>query len=237
MRSRFELDPSEDYGEATPALREIFRAWSAVDWFVPLRDREAAERGRRRFEEHNALARGHLPDQFPETLKIRAVVGEWGEFTALCDHVRSTAMKWDWRYSALKTLCHRHSEAHGWQLKDQLHRARAIESWPDPRGGALFIRIFDHTMWGFTPRLDLEAAFRASSVAPEKPALDAAAWYFDYARMDAMHCVEWQLAEDHAQLAGNPFLPLLRVYAEGLLPFSLARDELVLFALGPGLPA
>lgn len=236
MRSTFELDPAEDYGAATPAIREIVRAWSAVDWFVPLRDREAVERGRRHFEEHNALAHAHLPAEFPETLTIRAVVGDWHEFTALCDRVRATAMTWDWRFSALKMLCHRHSEAHGWRLADLLHRARAIESWPDPRCGALFIRFLDHVMWAFTPRLDLEAA-RASSVAPDKPALDAAAWYFDYARMDAMHCIEWQLAEDHAQLAGNPFLPLLRVYAEGVLPFSLARDELVLFALGPGLRA
>jgi hypothetical protein len=169
VRSIFELDPSEDYGNATAAIREIVREWTAVDWFAPPRDLEAVERARRLFEEHNALARGHLPAEFPETLKVSAIHGDWDEFAALCDRVRSTAMTWDWKFSALKMLCHRHSEAHGWRLEDQLLRARAIESWPDPHRGALFIRFHDHVMWAFTPQLDLEAAFRASPATSRHP--------------------------------------------------------------------
>lgn len=43
------------------------------------------------------------------------------------------------------------------------------------------------------------------------------------------HCVQWQLAEKHADVGANPLVPLLRCYRAGAYPFSLDRDTVVLF--------
>jgi hypothetical protein len=42
MKSVFALDPSRDYGDATPAIRQIVSEWTAVDWFVPAKEVQAA---------------------------------------------------------------------------------------------------------------------------------------------------------------------------------------------------
>jgi hypothetical protein len=47
--------------------------------------------------------------------------------------------------------------------------------------------------------------------------------------MDLMECLEWQLAEKSADLAENPFLPLVRGYATGFYPFGLASGAYALF--------
>jgi hypothetical protein len=59
---------------------------------------------------------------------------------------------------------------------------------------------------------------------------EAAAFYLDFANVDAMECVEWQLAERGNEVATNPFLPLTRCYGEHLYPFSLGPEEVVLFS-------
>jgi hypothetical protein len=48
--------------------------------------------------------------------------------------------------------------------------------------------------------------------------------------MDVIECIEWQLAERDHRLESNPFVPLLRCYAAGFLPFALDPTTVVLFA-------
>jgi len=225
MRSRFDLDPSQDYGEPTPAIRRIVEAWTAVDWFAPGRESDAGFRARRCFDEHHRLARTHLPEAFGERIAVWTQLGGWEEFVSLCERVRSPSSRWDWKYAALKPLCHAHSQAKGWRLEDQKPYARTVENQATP-GGALFLHFGAQVMWAFNPPLDLEAALG------KRPArdLEAARWYLGYAHMDVTHALEWQLAEQSARVEGNPFVPLLGCYAAGFFPFSLARDELILFA-------
>jgi hypothetical protein len=45
-----------------------------------------------------------------------------------------------------------------------------------------------------------------------------------------MECLTWQLAEPSADLADNPFLPLLSCYRTGFYPFALDPRAIVLFA-------
>ncbi len=61
-------------------------------------------------------------------------------------------------------------------------------------------------------------------------AADDAGFYLSYANMDAIECIEWQLAERSNDVDGNPFVPLLHCYGVGYYPFSHGPAEVTLFA-------
>jgi hypothetical protein len=229
MKGRLDFDPEQcDYGAATVSVRRILKEWADVDWFVPPRDGAVARTNAvRLFHEHNSLARAHMPEVFPERLDVSVADGGWENFHRLCVRVRQPQSSWDWKYSALKKLSAAHSKAHGWTLSEEARRMR-----PDgpPRPGDLFFRIrdvegSDIAVWGgaIGPRLDLTEAL------PPGQAGDAQ-FFLGYANMDAIECIEWQLAESDTRVEGNPFFPLTRCYAEGFYPFSLGPAEVVLFA-------
>jgi hypothetical protein len=71
------------------------------------------------------------------------------------------------------------------------------------------------------------ARFEFRRELPE-PEATLASWYVSYATMDCLDSLVWQLAEKSSDLAGNPFVPLVRCYGLGFYPFAVARDEVVL---------
>lgn len=208
-----------DYGPATPAVRRLVAEWRAIRWFVPP-EPGAATRATALLAEHNALARAHAPDRFPPAPSVLLSEGTWTEFIALCDRVRGL-QTWDWKYGALKRLSHEHTQRRGLELSTALTFVDTRETGDDdlllllPGGGV---------MWNMRPvAVDL-----AEDAPPERR--EAADWYASYAQMDAIAAIEWQIAEASEELAGDPFVPLVRCYAERVYPFSLAADRLVLFA-------
>ncbi len=224
MKGVLNFDPAHcEYGPATLSIRRILTEWANVDWFVPPHDEALARtRAVRFFEEHNFLARMRMPDLFPDRLDIRVATGTWVDFHDLCLRVRQPQSSWDWKFCALKKLSSAHSKEHGWTLSEAVR-------WMAPDGtsrpGDLFLRIGDQAVWGGTlgPQLNLK------ETVPPHHAEDAG-FYLSYANMDAIECIEWQLAERTNGLESNPFLPLTRCYGEGLYPFSLGPAEVVLFA-------
>ncbi|KYF67399.1 hypothetical protein [Sorangium cellulosum] len=223
MRGTFDFDPAErEYGAATAAIRQILAEWAAIDWFVPPREPAAEARAARLLREHNARARAHLPEVFPATVETRSSGGGWREFTALRDRV--CKQPWNWKFSALKPLSSHHSKARGWTLSDQAKHCVDLQNGGAPRPGDLFVRVGDVVLWnGLDPDLYDEARLPRDGVEPAR-------WYLGYACIDALECIEWQLAEGNDDLEGNPFLPLLRCYAAGFYPFSLDQTTLILFA-------
>ncbi|WP_437686067.1 hypothetical protein [Sorangium sp. So ce176] len=223
MRGTLGVDPAQgEYGAATASIRQILAEWAAIDWFVPPRDPAAEARAARLLREHNARARAHLPDVFPATVETRSSRGGWRELTALRDRVCN--QPWDWKFSALKPLSSRHSKARGWTLSDQAKHCVDLQTGAAPRPGDLFLRVGDVVLWNrLDPGLDIEACAPRDGVEPAR-------WYLAYATMDALECIEWQLAEGSDDMEGNPFLPLIRCYAAGLYPFSLDQTTLILFA-------
>lgn len=231
MRCSFALDVTRDYGGATPAIHTVVREFCAADWFTPVLDRQTTSLARSWIEEHYRLARLHTPDAFPAAVEVDFQFGGWNDFEVLSRCAR-TAPAWDWKFSALKPLCQKHSEAKGWRLDAAIARA-APDAYGPTEQGVLFQRVGELVIWACVPRLDVRAAVQAGL--PhfwQRPAryVDGASWYFHYASIDVTHCIEWQLAEDSAQLEGNPFFPLLRCYGAGFLPFGVSRDQMVLFA-------
>jgi hypothetical protein len=220
VRGTLDFDPSQfDYGAATLAVRRILGAWASIDWFVRP-ESEARDRAMRRFEEHGAIARAARPDLFPAEIAITSETAGWERFRALCERVRSPEARWDWKFSALKPLSSGHSKSRGWSVSDAAREATAEDP---PRKGELFFKLGTHALWmGFGPTLDLADLTPADA--------QAASFYVGYANMDAMECIEWQLAERSDDEASNPFVPLLRCYSEGFYPFSLGPSEVVLFA-------
>jgi len=223
MRGTLTFDPMQcEYGPASPAIRQLLLEWAAVDWFVPAQDGADAV-ATQLFDEHDALARPHLPDAFPATIDRLAVRSGWGTFAALCERVRSPDATWDWKYGALKKLSSEHSNRLGWQLSGQLSEQLSEQPLQAPTPGALFFRFGENVMWmQVAPKLELPATLPSKHVA-------LASWYHGYANMDLTEALEWQLAEKSASLDGNPYLPLLRCYAAGFYPFCLGRGSFVLF--------
>lgn len=233
MKGLLKFDPDDyDYGVASMAIRALLKEWADVDWFVPGANEAARVRAMRLFEEHHVAAHHALPEVFGPKVEIRTRYGGWNDFHALyemvSEDVRYRAGQpgrgWDWKFEGLKQMTSAHSEARGLDIESQ---ARLISAEYPPQPGELFFRL-PGSETGFiwsSPFPDLELRSRL-------PANDAAVanWYVGYANMDAMEAIEWQLAERSNDLTTNPFVPLLRVYAEGFLPFSLARNEVVLFA-------
>lgn len=224
MRGTFGFDPAQCmYGAATAAVRQVLVEWAAIDWFVPPQRAVADEvAATRLFEEHHRRARAHQPELFPANLEIRLVRGGWAGFNDLCTSVR-TSGEWDWKFSALKPLSYRHSQARGWSLKNEAPDMASLAQWKGPGPGDLFFRFGEVALWNdLGPRLDLRSALPPSHA-------DVAGWYLGYTGMDVLECIEWQLAEKSDRLDGNPFLPLVRCYAAGFYPFSLGPACVVLF--------
>lgn len=207
MKAKLELDPAtlDD-----PALRRLLLEWSEIDWLQRGTSANAAVAARC-FEAHHARAHACAPDFFAERVNVTARISSWTELAALCDAVRGGAAPWDWKFSGLKRLTRRHSEAHGWSLE------RAPQS-------PLFVRVGANVFWSLTTTLDL----RELPPAAREPMN----WYASYTAIDLSHALEWQLAEPGARLEDNPFVPLLRCYAAGFLPFMLDRETVTLWAFG-----
>lgn len=212
MRATLGRDPrAGDYGAATVGVRRILEEWAEIDWFVaPGAPPHAADE---LFARHLALGSGFAPALFTETVDIRVASGGWDEFATWCRRVR-TQSKQDWKFSVLKPLSNQHSRARGWSLQDQ-----ALAGQPDD----LFVRVGEHVFWNLWSLgvLDL------GGLDPEHS--ESAAFYSSYANLDLCECIEWQLAEADSDLAGNPFVPLVRCYGHGAYPFALGPDEVVLF--------
>lgn len=207
-----------DYGPATPAVRRLIAEWRAIRWFAPP-DPGAAARAIELIGEHNALARAHAPESFPPALSVQLSEGSWSDFIALCDRVREP-QPWDWKYGALKRLSAEHSRRWGLELSTRLTFVEARELGDDD----LMLMFGGGVVWNMGP----VAVGLAEDTAPERRT--AAGWYASYAQMDIIAAVEWQIAASTVDLAGDPFVPLVRCYAARLYPFSLAADRLLLFA-------
>jgi len=220
MKGRLGFDPQEyDYGAATAALRQLLVEWADVDWFEPPSGKGADARAL--FQEHHALARTHMPEVFPARLQVESSVGGWGEFDALRERVLA-GTNWDWKFSALKRLSSYHSKTHGWSPAVEARRQGLLGPSDSTRPGNIFVRHGDQVFWQ-APRL----RFKFDEASPRDRFSE---WYFTYAHMDMVECIEWQLAEQSDKLEGNPFVPLLRCYATGYLPFGLDATTVVLFA-------
>jgi len=224
VKGTFRIDPAQCmYGAATAAVRQVLTEWSAIDWFVPPPRAAAAEDAATTlFAEHHKRARVHQPALFPENLAIRPMRGGWEAFSALCARVQ-TPEGWDWKFSALKALSFRHSQAHGWSLQVEAPDVMSLAQGNGPGPGDLFFRVGEIVVWADPgPGLDLRSTLPPSHA-------KSAGWYLGYASMDVLECIEWQLAEKSDCLEGNPFLPLVRCYAAGFYPFSLGPTDVVLF--------
>jgi hypothetical protein len=220
LKGKLDFDPEQfEHGPATLFARRILSLWASIDWFVPPAV-GADVRATRLLEEHSALARAARPDLFPAEPAVTTVTAGWDEFRALCERVRSPDARWDWKYSALKPLSSSHSKTRGWSLSDA---ARTITADDPPRKGELFIKVGPNAMWmGCNPSFDFDGLSPAD--------VAASSFYLGYAHMDVLECIEWQLAERSDDESGNPFVPLVRCYAEGHYPFSLGPSEIMLFA-------
>ncbi len=211
MRGNVPLDPSryDDCGRAKTAVYQLLAEWFDIDWFVPPSVAATDLLARDLFQEHHATARAREPELFAPDMNVRMQTGGWDEFRSLANRVRRSS-SWDWKYGALKLLSRRHSDALGWAFN------RAAPA-------SLTVRMSeDVVIWAApSPRIE----FRK-----ELPEADAelACWYLSYATMDCLDGVIWQLAEESSDLAGNPFVPLLRCYGLGFYPFAVARDEFIL---------
>ncbi len=225
MKATLRVDAAQcQYGAATAAVRQILSEWAAIDWLVPP-DPAADATAMSLFADHQRLSWLHAPDLF-QVIEIRTVHGSFADFSALCAQVRAEHA-WDWKYSALKPLSSRHAQACGWSLRDAAPDLGSLEAGREPRApgaGDLFFRFGEVCMWN-----TLGPALELTSVVPPGH-LEPARFYLSYTGMDAQDCVQWQLARNSSDLAGNPFLPLVRCYAAGFYPFALARDTVRLFA-------
>lgn len=222
MKGSLGFDPRDyDYGPATSAVHSILTEWSEIDWF------EAGESepidAANLFREHQRLANAYDPEAFPASISIDYVEGNWPTFVDWCKRVRSNS-KWDWKFSALKTLSSKHEKACGWSAE-----AEAPLLTSSPRPGDLFFKARDATgntfvMWnGVMPKIT------ALDALPREPLGESARFYLGYAQGDALDCIKWQFAERSPDLSRNPFLPLLLCYGAGSYPFSIDRDTVVLF--------
>jgi hypothetical protein len=216
MKRAWSFAPREaDCGAALGAVRRIAAEWADVEWFTPREDPLGRVRAVAHFAEHHAICATHAPELFPPDISIQTASGDWEEFRALCDRLRYPAMTtWDWKCSALKPLTRAHSKARGWAIP-----ADAVQA-----PGALFFRYQGVALWSFPRPAGL--AFDDLSTKQR----EAVEWYMSFVDIDFQEFLEWQLAEGHDDVSGNPFVPLLRCYATGHYPFILGKAEAVLFA-------
>lgn len=224
MKRSLGFDPRDyDYGAPTEAIRSILTEWIEIDWFEP--NPATRDHAVRLFHEHQRLARAVAPELFPADIDIRVVCGGRGDFVSWCQRVRSQT-SWDWKFSALKELSKQHATALGWSLEAHAQRV----PMGIPRAGDLFVRFSDsngseHLVWN-----NVFPELHALDALPREGFRESADFYLGHAHGDAIECLTWQLAENTAELRGNPFLPLLLCYEAGAYPFSLDRDTVVLFS-------
>lgn len=208
-----------DEGPGTVAVRQLLALWASIDWFAHPTERNAAATATKLFRAHNCLAHRAQPDVFAARVRVDVIRGSWAAFDGLCARVRSPSAAWEWRF-ALKGLARAHSEARGFSL--ERHARPFAEGARRP--GELFFHLEPHSaIW-----LQLCSLDALSTIG--EPARVVRGWYLSYAEFDVHEAIEWQLAERHESVRGNPFFQLLRIYALGFLPFSLAPDHTVLFA-------
>jgi hypothetical protein len=221
MRGTYRIDPAAcQYGAATEAVRRALTEWMAIDWFAPP-EPGAETKARGLLEDHQRSARAYAPDLFEADLDVRATHGDWAGFAELCARVRAPASAWDWKFGALKPLSARHAKARGWSPNQA---AAPLEGKRVVGPGDLFFCVGESLIWNnIGPNLDLSKAL-------PKDHADAGDFYLFHALVDTMECLTWQLAEPSADLADNPFLPLLSCYRTGFYPFALDPRAIVLFA-------
>ncbi len=233
MKGILEFDPDEyTYGESTIAVRTLVKEWANVDWFAPATGEPRRLRAIRLFEEHHAATHAKLPDVFGARVEVRSRLGDWKAFRALYEQVsaevryrKGEPTAWDWKFGGLKAMTRAHSEARGFRLDDVAKDAAQLHSHGP---GDLFFKVNEGVIWNWVgPKLDLRERLPAREA-------EVGNWYVNYANMDLTEAIEWQLAERSDDLATNPFVPLLRCYAEGFYPFSLAPNEVVLFGFAAG---
>ncbi|MDI1475926.1 hypothetical protein [Polyangium sp. y55x31] len=224
MKASFGFDPADhEYGAATPYVRRVLSEFLAIDWFVPPSCASNRERAVALLGEHNELARIYEPGLFPapEDITIRTEIADWSRFLDLCELARAVSGAWDWKSGALKELLVRHRN--GWS---RLEQARELQPRTpgEHRPGDLYMCMGDSVQWCLQYNLD------RSGLAKDQA--DAASWYFEYAYIDMIECLEWQFAQKNTVLETNPFFALLRCYATGFYPFRLKPTSFVLCALG-----
>ena len=208
MKGKLEVDLHDP--TLTPPIRSIIANWAEVDWFTPSGSTD--EEGSRLFREHHDCARRNAADHLAADLDVRSAIGGWAEFVTWCTRVRRPSA-WDWKYSVLKPMSTAHSKSFGW-------KANAL-----PQESPLVLRVGDagneQVIWrGLSP--DIGAL-------PANPAGECATFYLSYAHSDLVACIEWQLAENHDDLSGNPFVSLIRCYRAGFYPFCLDAATVVMF--------
>lgn len=230
---------SIDYGPATPAVRRLLAEWRAISWFTPPAA-DGLARATSLFHAHNTAAHAYSPDTFAPTQILHSERGGWPEFTTQWqrlsaesqDPAPTSTSSWDWYFTGLKPLAYAHSRRRGFDLARHpacadvdlggipklAHQWRPVDQ--RTREDPLFFRISEDTAVWDIPRPELahpaDLAHTGSS-------------YASYALSIFTYALEWQLAEASADLTGNPFAPLLQVYAARVYPFVLARDQVVLF--------
>ena len=211
---------SVNVGAATAPVRAMLSEWQRIDWFVPpppsaLIDAKAVSL----FQAHHAQALALRPDLFAEAVTVKVQRGTWADFHAHARHVRAGNRSYDWRYGALKLLVRAHSKERGWSLQT----TPFAPPDPSPGEGSLVFRLADRVMWN-TPMPKLNAA-----EFPSAEDADVASWYASYAASDLIDAIEWQLADDSADTASNPFVPLAKCYGTGFYPFAVSATDVTLF--------
>jgi hypothetical protein len=223
MTSSLKFDPLDyDYGAPTEAIRSILAEWIEIDWFEP--NPAGEDHGVHMFREHQRLAHAQLPGLFPRHVDVRVVSGDGEAFVGWCNRIVSPS--WDWK-SLLKKLGIEHARARGWSPELQVERTPSRQP---PGPGDMFFVLDDktggrrHVVWtSLVSTPDLLRSLEDAAFG------NAAHFYADWAKNDAVECMKWQLAENSADLSTNPFLPLLLCYEAGAYPFSLSKDSVVLF--------
>lgn len=229
MRSALGYDPYQhEYGPATEAIRQILLDWESIDWFAATSG-TGPDEAMQLVRKHNELGYRYAPEWFSRDIDVICRQGRWPEFVAWCArvqagiHLPGPPADWDWKFSALKPLAFKHSQARGWSLDEHV-----MHEGQSGRPGDLFFRCTlvqpAAAMWcGQGPLLTELKPWR------KEPAGEAAEFYCRYAHDDMIHCIEWQLAEGHNDLSENPFVPLLHCYRAGFYPFGMTSESMVLF--------
>lgn len=218
MKGPLVLDRSRhDFGAAAPAVLRILSDWEGIDWFVPATQPGSA--GTAHLLDHQRWAHEQAPQRFAQHIDVQHRRGGWPEFTTCCQSVRGPTAS-DWKFGPLKDLTQQHNQRCGFSLAEA--GPRTLRPGAAFDAGCLVFPLNGTILWGpLGPQLDFRQL--------DPTAADSAAFYFMYARGDALDAVQWQLAEPHAPLEHNPFWALLRCYASGYYPFAYDQTRFILF--------
>lgn len=206
MKATLDFDPRTI---AQPSsVRALLVAWSEIDWFEPADTSDVDAEVL--FRAHQRLAHAHAPADFPLAVDVRGVRDTRAGFEAWCAQVRRNT-EHDWKLGTLKQLSRAHTQAKGWTPPPIAPQ--------DLVPGTLHFSYRDTVIWIGAP------------VKLPDPS-EGTRFYVDYAHGDLLDAIQWQLAEGHDDLDGNPFWPLLQLYGLGVYPFSLGRAAVALFRFG-----